>query len=442
MRRLRQAFKANGIVPDNSFELESVFRTQTNFAYNAGAWTAAQDPVINEILWGFKYVTVGDDRVRDEHFGLDGTTAPKDNSTWDSIWPPNGWSCRCQTLFIFDERKTQLPPQQIEVDGRIVDVGPDKGFGFNPGKVLDKVGGSPRIVKEVGKKVRRVPLPKRIPKAKKPISEPGVGTSADIRKEYITEIDDLEDRVATLKAQEKIVGKEWEVYRKDLADKGIDHLEITASAKYKEFDKKFWDLKNEREALSKSKVDRLLSKIKQTDNAKITPRVSQASKNIEKRINKQVDELNKYLHKNVSKYADGRIDIDIISTKIERSQYKGGTIELGKGTKNHILYHEMGHHLEEDNIAISRLVRDFRSKRTKGDELKNLSDVVKNITFDDWEKCKPDKFIDPYMGKFYNGKGTEITSSGLELMFKDPVLFARRDPEYFELILDIMGGRF
>lgn len=142
--RLRDAFKRNGIVPANSFELEAVFRTQTNFAYSAGAWAAAQDPVVDEILWGYKYVTVGDDRVRDEHAALEGTTAPKDDAIWRSIWPPNGWACRCQILFIFKERKIEKPPSSIEVDGRVVIPGPDKGFDSNPGLILFPGGGSLR----------------------------------------------------------------------------------------------------------------------------------------------------------------------------------------------------------------------------------------------------------------------------------------------------------
>jgi SPP1 gp7 family putative phage head morphogenesis protein len=92
-KALREAFAAAGVVPVNSFEIEAVFRTQTNFAYSAGSWAAAQDPVVDDILWGFKLVTTGDDRVRDEHYALDGMTAPKDDPIWNEIWPPNGWAC-------------------------------------------------------------------------------------------------------------------------------------------------------------------------------------------------------------------------------------------------------------------------------------------------------------------------------------------------------------
>ena len=132
---LRDTFARNGIVPVNSFEIEAVFRTQTQYAYSAGTWNAAQDPAVDEILWGYKYVTVGDDRVRDSHEALDGTTAPKDSGIWDSIWPPNGFSCRCQILFLFEPETPQFPTPK-EIDGRIIQAVPDVGFDFNPGTIL------------------------------------------------------------------------------------------------------------------------------------------------------------------------------------------------------------------------------------------------------------------------------------------------------------------
>ena len=89
VKSLRQVFDANGMTPQNSFTLEAIFRTQTTMAYGAGRWNADQDPAIQEILWGYKYVTVGDDRVRPNHAALDGTRLPKDDPRWSEIWPPN-----------------------------------------------------------------------------------------------------------------------------------------------------------------------------------------------------------------------------------------------------------------------------------------------------------------------------------------------------------------
>lgn len=108
-------------------EIETVFRTQTQIAYGAGRWQADQDPAVQEILWGYEYVTVGDDRVRPEHAELEGTILPKDDPFWRKFWPPNGWNCRCQVIPIFDPEPINTPPPDAE---------PDDGFAFNPGMVL------------------------------------------------------------------------------------------------------------------------------------------------------------------------------------------------------------------------------------------------------------------------------------------------------------------
>ena len=130
---LAEAFEKAGIVPRNSFTIEAVFRTQTQLAYGAGEWNADQDPDIQEILWGYKYVTIADDRVRPEHVGFDGVTLPKSDSFWQTNWPPNGFCCRCSAISIFEERAIAPPPAIVMVDGREVAPSADKGFQFNPG---------------------------------------------------------------------------------------------------------------------------------------------------------------------------------------------------------------------------------------------------------------------------------------------------------------------
>lgn len=131
---LRQAFNAAGITPTSSFQLEAVFRTQTQIAYSAGRWNGLQDPEVQSILKAFKYVTVGDDRVRPTHAAMEGITLPKDNAFWKTNWPPNGYSCRCAALEIYREMKI-VEPVPREVDGMVIQPVADAGFGFNAGEV-------------------------------------------------------------------------------------------------------------------------------------------------------------------------------------------------------------------------------------------------------------------------------------------------------------------
>ena len=117
--------------------LESTLRTNLQLSYAAGQQQLLRTEEADEILWGFKYVTVGDSRVRPTHRALEGTTLPKDNPFWKRHTPPNGFNCRCTVIPIFESRPIQRPPtKRIKVGGRKLKPGADKGFEFNPGDVF------------------------------------------------------------------------------------------------------------------------------------------------------------------------------------------------------------------------------------------------------------------------------------------------------------------
>jgi len=123
-RVLRELFDALGLSPKNGSQIETIFRTQTQLAYQAGRWQGAQDPDIQEITWGYEYFTVEDNRVRPAHAALNGVKLPKDDPFWYTFWPPNGWNCRCQVLPIFERVRAKSAPAGVQ---------PDKGFAFNSG---------------------------------------------------------------------------------------------------------------------------------------------------------------------------------------------------------------------------------------------------------------------------------------------------------------------
>lgn len=123
-----------GLTPKNSFQLETIYRTQSQIAYGAGRWEADQDPDIQSILWGYEYSTVGDDRVRPEHAALDGVKLPKEDPFWQRFWPPNGYNCRCIAIPVFETVQIKRPPRFVPGTDTVVQ--PDPGFAFNAGAVL------------------------------------------------------------------------------------------------------------------------------------------------------------------------------------------------------------------------------------------------------------------------------------------------------------------
>ncbi len=60
-----------------------------------------------------RYITAKDERVRDSHAKLHGTTLPISDPFWDSFYPPNGYNCRCSVQQVAGPEKQ---PEEIPAD--------------------------------------------------------------------------------------------------------------------------------------------------------------------------------------------------------------------------------------------------------------------------------------------------------------------------------------
>jgi len=84
--------------------------------------------------YDLQYRTAGDDRVREEHAGLNNTTLPPSDPFWRSYLPPNGWNCRCD---VDQVRKGKYPQSDSEKSiakgNAMTDTIKKKIFRFNPG---------------------------------------------------------------------------------------------------------------------------------------------------------------------------------------------------------------------------------------------------------------------------------------------------------------------
>lgn len=84
-----------------------------------------------------QYRTAKDDRVRETHRALHGTTLPASDEFWDSFLPPNGWNCRCSTVQV---RKEDYQPSDHDLamkrGNNVTEGAKNAIFRFNPGKTL------------------------------------------------------------------------------------------------------------------------------------------------------------------------------------------------------------------------------------------------------------------------------------------------------------------
>ena len=85
--------------------------------------------------YDLQYRTAGDDRVREEHAALDGTTLPPSDPFWNHYLPPNGWNCRCTTVQVRKGKYPRSDSKEAIARGQACTDKPKQQiFRFNPGK--------------------------------------------------------------------------------------------------------------------------------------------------------------------------------------------------------------------------------------------------------------------------------------------------------------------
>lgn len=135
-----------------------------------------------------------------------------------------------------------------------------------------------------------------------------------------------------------------------------------------------------------------------------------------------------------------RSPVSIIVTEPlgSRSSYSDAAKKITLGTDDpSAIVHELAHWLDLSDNGVKKEVLEFYNKRTEGEKTVKLNDVSKNPYSND-EVTKVDKWLNLYMGKVYPDKSTEILSMGLELMYKNPVYLAKKDPEMFDFIYSVV----
>ena len=110
------------------------------------------------------------------------------------------------------------------------------------------------------------------------------------------------------------------------------------------------------------------------------------------------------------------IDSPIKAKKTTRAYFRNGKIpEISVSASPTSALHEMGHRFESRIPDIVRLEKEFFDRRTGGQKSIKLRQLTGNRGYRPDEVTKPDKFLNPYIGKHYTGdKYFEILSMGVE----------------------------
>lgn len=81
----------------------------TNVAYAKDRWAEVQENMAMGETVILVYNSMRDERVREKHRALDDFKAPASHPIWNSIYPPNGYNCRCYVTMDFEMEGGESP---------------------------------------------------------------------------------------------------------------------------------------------------------------------------------------------------------------------------------------------------------------------------------------------------------------------------------------------
>lgn len=116
-------------------------------------------------------------------------------------------------------------------------------------------------------------------------------------------------------------------------------------------------------------------------------------------------------------------------------------IGAGNSFNRTILFHELAHHIEADEIA-KTAANGFLISRRKAATPVSLARLTGNRGYGAGEVAYEDNFIHPYIGKVYSDNVTEVYSMGVQYLATpaDAAMFAAKDPEMFSLVTGYLAG--
>lgn len=136
-----------------------------------------------------------------------------------------------------------------------------------------------------------------------------------------------------------------------------------------------------------------------------------------------------------------------LSARQSRGFYDASTgrVEVQGSPTERCLFHELGHMIEVGNREVwdaSFAWRTARAREAESTQLvAALNELAPNTPYGPNEVALRDHFVDPYVGKLYVSRATEVVSVGTEKFVApdDMLELFRRDSEHFLLIIGIIG---
>ncbi|MGR3966112.1 phage head morphogenesis protein [Pseudomonas sp. 910_23] len=111
--------------------LKTIYQTNLQSAYMAGRKATMEETTDTHPYW--MYVAILDGKTRPSHRALHGQVFRHDDPIWASIFPPNGFNCRCRVVALTEAAVKRRGLRIVSSEGRMftetVETGVDKRTG-------------------------------------------------------------------------------------------------------------------------------------------------------------------------------------------------------------------------------------------------------------------------------------------------------------------------
>lgn len=112
-----------------------------------------------------------------------------------------------------------------------------------------------------------------------------------------------------------------------------------------------------------------------------------------------------------------------------RSHQSKDTINMHPSSQADVFIHELGHIIEHQRPDVLAMSVAYLERRCAGETPQPMNQLQPGYAYEDGEMARPDRFIDPYTGKDYGGKASEVLSMALQSLYAKPRQLYTSDPD-------------
>lgn len=113
--------------------LKTIYQTNLQSAYMAGRKAAMEETTDTHPYW--MYVAILDGKTRPSHRALNGQVFRHDDPIWASIFPPNGFNCRCRVVALSEAAVKRRGLRIVSSEGRMFTETIETGVNKRTGEI-------------------------------------------------------------------------------------------------------------------------------------------------------------------------------------------------------------------------------------------------------------------------------------------------------------------